>query len=79
VPAEELLEGCYTLAERMIGYSRVGVEITKRLLWSSLDAGSLHAHIDHEAHAQLYVRLTTQNFEEAVIARRERRTPVYRD
>jgi enoyl-CoA hydratase len=79
VPGDELLDACYDLAGRIIGYSRVGVEITKRLLWSSLDASSLHAHIDHEAHAQLYVRLTTQNFEEAVIARRERRSPVYRD
>jgi enoyl-CoA hydratase len=79
VPGDDLLDACYGLAERIIGFSRVGVEITKRLLWSSLDASSLHAHIDHEAHAQLYVRLTTQNFEEAVIARRERRAPIYRD
>ena len=49
------------------------------MLWSSLDAASLHAHMDHEGIAQLYVRLTTQNFEEAVRARKERRTPEYRD
>jgi enoyl-CoA hydratase len=79
VPGEELLAGCYDLAERIIGFSRVGVEITKRLLWSSFDAGSLHAHMDHESHAQLYVRLTTANFEEAVRARKERRPPVFRD
>jgi enoyl-CoA hydratase len=53
--------------------------VTKRRLWSSLDAGSLHAHMDHEGHAQLYVRLTTQNFEEAVRARKEKRKPVFRD
>ena len=35
--------------------------------------------MNHEGHAQLYVRLTTQNFEEAVRARKERRAPVYRD
>ena len=35
--------------------------------------------MDHEDHAQLYVRLTTQNFEEAVRARKERRAPEYRD
>jgi enoyl-CoA hydratase len=79
VPEDKLFEACYELAGRMIGFSRVGVEITKRLLWSGLDAASLHAHIDHESHAQLYVRLTTQNFEEAVLARRERRAPVFRD
>ena len=79
VAPEDLLEDCYALAERMIGFSRVGVEVTKRLLWSSLDAGSLAAHMDHEGHAQLYVRPTTENFEEAVRARKERRPPVYRD
>jgi enoyl-CoA hydratase len=79
VPPAALLDTCYLLAERIIGYSRVGVEATKRLLWSGLDAGSLHAHMDHEGHAQLYVRLTTENFEEAVRARKEGRPPVYRD
>ena len=79
VPGDQLLDECYTVAERMIGFSRVGVEVTKRMLWSSLDAASLHAHMDHEGIAQLYVRLTTQNFEEAVRARKENRTPEYRD
>jgi enoyl-CoA hydratase len=79
VPLETLLDTCYTLAERIIGFSRVGVEVTKRLLWSGLDASSLTAHMDHEGHAQLYVRLTTENFEEAVRARKEGRPPVYRD
>ena len=66
-------------AERIIGFSRVGVESTKRMLWSSLDAGSLSSHMDHEGHAQLYVRLTTENFEEAIRARREKRPPDFRD
>jgi enoyl-CoA hydratase len=79
VAPDELLDTCYALADRMIGYSRVGVEVTKRLLWSSLDASSLAAHMDHEGHAQLYVRLTTENFEEAIRARKDRRPPVYRD
>jgi enoyl-CoA hydratase len=74
-----LLDDCYTLAEQMIGYSRIGVELTKRMLWSSLDASSLRAHMDHEGTAQLYVRLTTQNFQEAITARREKRPPVFRD
>ena len=79
VPGDALLDTCYSMAERIIGYSRVGIEVTKRMLWSSLDAGSLTAHMDHEGIAQLYVRLTTENFEEAVRARKERRTPVYED
>jgi enoyl-CoA hydratase len=79
VPHAALLDACYELADRIIAFSRVGVEVTKRMLWSSLDAGSLHAHMDAEGTAQLYVRLTTENFEEAVRARKEKRAPVYRD
>jgi enoyl-CoA hydratase len=79
VPAEDLLESCYGLAERIIAFSRVGVEITKKMLWSSLDAGSLSAHMDHEGISQLYVRLTTQNFEEAIKARKDKRPPVFND
>ena len=74
-----LLDHCYAVAERIIGFSHVGVELTKRLLWAALDAGSLQAHMDHEGHAQLFVRLTTENFEEAVRARREQRAPDFRD
>ena len=79
VAGETLLERCYSMAERIIGLSRVGIELTKRLLWSSLDASSLHAHMDHEGLSQLYVRLTTQNFEEAVRARRQGRPPRFED
>src|SRR2546421_1850703 len=53
VAPDDLLDACYAIADRMIGFSRVGVEITKRLLWSGLDAGSLYAHMDHEDHTQL--------------------------
>jgi enoyl-CoA hydratase len=79
VPAGKLLEACYAVAERMIGFSRVGVELSKRLLWASLDASSLSAHMDHEGHAQLFVRMTTHNFEEAIAARKDGRPPVYVD
>jgi enoyl-CoA hydratase len=74
-----LLDSCYELARRISGYSQIGVELTKQLLWSSLDAGGLHAHMNHEGHAQLYVRLTTENFEESVRARAEGRKPVFLD
>ncbi len=79
VPGDALLDACYGVAERIIGYSRVGIEVTKRMLWASLDASSLTAHMDHEGIGQLYVRLTTENFEEAVRARKEKRAPVYED
>jgi enoyl-CoA hydratase len=79
VAAAELLETSFRLAERIIGFSRPGVELTKRMLASSLDASSLSAHIGHEGLAQLFVRLTTQNFEEAITARREKRSPEFKD
>jgi enoyl-CoA hydratase len=79
VAGDALLDTAFELAERIIGWSRVGVEMTKRLLWSSLDASSLSAHMQHEGVAQLYVRNLTGNFEEMIRARREGRTPVYLD
>jgi enoyl-CoA hydratase len=79
VSGVELLDTCYEMAERIIGFSRIGIELTKRMLLASLDAGSFQAHMDHEGTTQLYVRLTTENFEEAVRARRERRAPDFRD
>jgi enoyl-CoA hydratase len=79
VPGEELLDVCYETAARIAGFSRPGVELTKRLLWSSLDAASLASHMDHEGIGQLFVRLTTRNFEEAVAARKERRAPNFTD
>jgi enoyl-CoA hydratase len=79
VPGGGLLDCCYELAEGIIGFSHVGVEITKQLLWASYDAGGLHSHMNHEGHAQLYVRLTTGNFEEKIAAWKEGRTPIYTD
>lgn len=79
VPPEQLLDVCCDVAERIIGWSRVGVEMAKRVLWASLDASSLSAHMNHEGVAQLYVRNLTGNFEEMIRARRDGRTPVYLD
>jgi enoyl-CoA hydratase len=79
VGADALLDSCYETGRQIIGFSRPGIELTKRMLAASLDASSLAAHMDHEGLAQLFVRLTTRNFEEAVAARRERRTPEFKD
>ena len=79
VEPDVLLERCYDMAARVAAYSRPGVELTKRMLAASLDASSLTAHMDHEGIAQLFVRLTTRNFEEAVAARREGRPPAFKD
>jgi enoyl-CoA hydratase len=76
---DQLLEVCYDIAARITTLSRVGVELAKRLLWSSLDAASLEGHMLHEGVAQLYVRNLTGNFEEMIRARKQGRAPVYLD
>ena len=79
VPESDLLDHCFSIAERISGFSQLGVELSKQMLWAGVDAGSLHTHMNHEGHAQLFVRMTTKNFEEAIKARREGRKPDYRD
>ena len=79
VPSDELLAASFDLADRINGWSRAGVELTKRQLWNSLDAASLQSHMDAEGTAQLFMRITTRNFEEAVAARKEGRIPDFKD
>jgi enoyl-CoA hydratase len=79
VDSEDLLNECYAITDRICGFSQLGVEITKQMLWAGMDAGSMHSHMNHEGHAQLFVRMTTKNFEEAIKARKENRSPDYKD
>jgi enoyl-CoA hydratase len=79
VEPEALLDTCYETAARIAAYSHVGVHLTKQTLRTSLDAASFSAHMEHEGLGQLYVRLLTKNFEEAVLARKEKREPDFRD
>src|SRR3954471_1236504 len=44
VTADELLPAAIEVGTRIAGWSRPGVELTKRTLWSGLDAGSLSQH-----------------------------------
>jgi enoyl-CoA hydratase len=79
VPAAELLPTCLEMAAGIVAFSRPGVELTKRTLWTGLDASTLEGHMQAEGLGQLYVRLLTANFEEAVAARAEQRDPVFTD
>jgi len=79
VPADQLLDAAYDVADRIASFSRPGIELTKRLMWSSFEAGSLQGHMDAEGQAQLFVRITTQNFEEGIRARKEKRPAVFKD
>ncbi|NIB42123.1 enoyl-CoA hydratase [Pseudomaricurvus alkylphenolicus] len=77
VAGDELMSRCLDVARRIMSFSHLGVELTKQLLWAGINASSLHTHMNHESHAQLYMKLTTGNFEEAIKARQQERTPVY--
>ncbi len=79
VPDEELLDRVLGLAEQICGYSAHGVAMTKKVLWSNLESGSLTQAIDLENRNQLLVRMTTDNLDEAIRARREGRKPVFLD
>lgn len=76
---DQLLGSALEMAERIAGFSQVGIEMTKRSLWHSLDASSLEQHMEHEGLGQLFIRLTTKNFEEAIRARRDKRPPRFVD
>lgn len=65
--------------EVLEGFSRPGIELTKRTLWTGLDAASLEGHMQAEGLGQPFVRLLTANFEEAVAARAEKRSPAFTD
>lgn len=79
IASDEVVSAAVEVGTRIAGWSRPGVELTKRTLWSGLDSGSLAQHMNQEGLGQLYVRLLTENFEEAVAARHEGRDPVFRD
>ena len=79
VPDDRLITEALDLADRINGWSTQGVALTKRLMWAGLETNSLQAAIEMESHTQLYVRLTTKNFEEATKARAEGRAPNFLD
>ena len=79
VPDAELLDTALDLADQINGWSTQGIQLTKKMMWSGLETASLSAAVELESHTQLFVRMTTKNFEEAVRARKEGRPPVFED
>jgi enoyl-CoA hydratase len=79
VPDADLGGAALELAERLCTYSPHGLAMTKKALWSSLECGSLEAAVDLENRNQLLVRLTTQNLQEAITARKQKRPPRFED
>lgn len=79
VPRAELLDTAIATADRIAALSRIGVELTKKMALAGLESSSFRSHMRNEMTAQLYVRLTTRNWEESVAARAEGRAPIFRD
>lgn len=79
VPDADLMSEALAMAKQINGWSAQGVALTKRMMWAGLETSSLRAAIELESHTQLFVRMTTKNFEEAVKARKENRPPEFKD
>ena len=60
-------------------FSQPGIELTKKSLYAGISATSLETYLHSEGLGQLYLRLLTDNFEEATRARKEGRPAVFRD
>jgi enoyl-CoA hydratase len=77
--AHDVVDRAVEIGRRIAGWSQPGVELTKRTLVNGMDASSLEGHMQAEGLGQLYVRILTDNFEEATRARKEKRAPRFRD
>ncbi|MGA8257859.1 MAG: enoyl-CoA hydratase [Nocardioides sp.] len=76
---DDVVAAAVAMGQRIATLSQPGIELTKKSLQAGIAATSLEAHVTSEGLGQLYVRLLTDNFEEATRARKEGRDPVFRD
>jgi enoyl-CoA hydratase len=76
---DDVVGAAVEMGQRIAKLSQPGIELTKRSLQAGIAASSLEAYMPAEGIGQLYVRLLTDNFEEATRARKEGRQPVFRD
>lgn len=78
VEDDQVVEASLDIAERIASLAPFGSRMTKQVLWTNLDAPSLQSAIDLEARTQI-LGLLTDDFDEQVAARREKRSPRYED
>ena len=76
---DDVVAASVEVGRRIAGFSQPGIELTKKSLHAGLAASSVESYLPSEGIGQLYLRLLTDNFEEASRARREGRDPVFRD
>jgi enoyl-CoA hydratase len=75
---DEVLDRAIEAAEQMCEFSAFGLQMTKKVCWTNLEATGLAAAIDLEDRNQLILG-NTENLVECITARREKRKPVYTD
>ena len=76
---QDVVAAAVELGQRVASFSQPGIELTKKSLHAGISATSLETYLHSEGLGQLYLRLLTSNFEEAVRARKEGRPAVFRD
>ena len=78
VPDDALMEAATETARLICGNSPTGIWMTKEVMWSNLEAGSLHAGIDLENRTQIMTSFT-EDLGEAMSAFLDKRPPVFRN
>jgi len=74
----EVVDAAVSLAGEIVANSPMGVWMTKEVMWSNLEVGSLHAGIDLENRTQILTSFT-EDQAEAVRAFLEKRPPAFRN
>lgn len=78
VPDDDLLGAALETARLICANSPAGIWMTKEVMWSQLEVGSLQAGIDLENRTQILTS-TTEDMVEAVTAFLEKRPPEYKN
>jgi enoyl-CoA hydratase len=78
VPDGSVVEAAMDTASLIVGNSPFGVRMTKEVMWSQLEIGSLQAGIDLENRTQVLSSFTG-DLPEAMRAFAEKRPPVFKD
>lgn len=77
VPEAELMDSALDTARMIRNNSPMGVWMTKEVMWSNLEVGSLQAGIDLENRTQILTSMT-EDHREAMVAFLEKRDPQFK-
>ncbi|WP_372736424.1 enoyl-CoA hydratase [Nocardioides sp.] len=76
---DDVVAAAVEMGKRIATFSQPGIELTKKSLHAGTAATSLDTYLPSEGMGQLYLRLLTGNFEEAILARHEGRPAKFTD